>query len=107
MRYFAANDPYGHFPGNYGNTRPVHLHVGSGVYRNIDPPADTRWPHQGNLRFRHDGNTTCNVGMSDGSVRQFRATVGTNNSVTGHDAIRRLFMIHYPPGVTPNLAHPH
>jgi prepilin-type processing-associated H-X9-DG protein len=102
-RYFSPHDPFGAFPpGILGHNVPVRLNVGSIEYRNIDPPADGTFPYQGNLRFRHENQTQCNVAFSDGSVRQFTAVLGADNRVTSHDALRRYFMIHWPPGVRPN-----
>jgi prepilin-type processing-associated H-X9-DG protein len=109
-RYFSPHDPFGSIgPGAFGNERPVSLNVGSYIYYNKDPGpvAFERWPYQGNLRFRHDGQTRCNVAFSDGSVRQFTAVVAADLRVTSHDALRRYFMIHWPPGVTPNPSQPH
>ncbi len=109
-RYFSAHDPFGSIPptGAHGNNRPVTLNVGGFVYFNRDPGpvATDRFPYQGNLRFRHDGQTRCNVAFSDGSVRQFTAVVNPNNTVASHDALRRHFMIHWPPGVRPNPSQP-
>ena len=106
-RYFSPHDPFGFGPGTYGNNLPVQLNVGAIMYRNIDPPAGTQWPWQGNLRFRHDGQTRCNAAFADGSVRQFAAVINPDDTVASHDAIRRYFMIHWPPGVTPNPNFPH
>jgi prepilin-type processing-associated H-X9-DG protein len=61
--------------------------------------------HQGNLRFRHEGETRCNVAFADGSVRQFAAVIGTNNGDI-HNAIRRYFMINWPPNVPPDSSVP-
>jgi prepilin-type processing-associated H-X9-DG protein len=108
-RYFLAHDPFAPFSGGiYGNNRPVRMQVGATVYRNIDPPVDevAGFPFQGNLRFRHNAGTVCNAAFSDGSVRQFTATIGPNKTVTAHDALRRYFMIDWPPGVTPDPAYP-
>jgi prepilin-type processing-associated H-X9-DG protein len=106
FRYYSPHDPYGSIPpGILGNNRPVRLQVGGNNYFNKDPDIVQleRFPYQGNLRFRHDGQTRCNVAFSDGSVRQFTAVVNANNSVASHDALRRYFMIHWPPGVPPNV----
>jgi prepilin-type processing-associated H-X9-DG protein len=106
QRYYNPNDPYAQFPpGTYGNGRPIQLNVGSNAYHNIDPPANSSYPYQGNLRFRHTGNV-CNVGFSDGSVRQFTATVRPDLTVSQHDAIRKYFMIDPPKGVVPNPGFP-
>jgi prepilin-type processing-associated H-X9-DG protein len=98
-RYYSPHDVFGRIPpGIYGNNKPVVLNVGSNVYRNIDPPANTQFPYQGNLRFRHDDQTKCNVLFSDGSVRQLTAVVRADLTVQSHDSLRRYFMIHWPPG---------
>ena len=108
FRYFSPHDPFGQFPpGGFGHNRPVTLNVGGVVYQNIDPPATASYPYQGNLRFRHTDQTQCNAAFSDGSVRQFTATIGTNNTVSSHDALRRYFMIHWPPRTRPNPSVPH
>ena len=111
FRYFSPSDPFASFPpGTYGNSRPIllsHLSLYPGyTYHNIDPKPESYYPYQGNLRFRHSGQTVCNTGYSDGSVRQFTATIGPNNTVTQHNAIRRDFMINYPPGVIPDPSYP-
>jgi hypothetical protein len=46
------------------------------------------------------------VAFSDGSVRAFTAVVRADLTVQSHDALRRYFMIHWPPGVTPNPSVP-
>ena len=77
FRYYSPHDPYGSIPpGILGNNRPVRLNVGGNNYFNKDPDIVQleRFPDQGNLRFRHDGQTRCNVAFSDGSVRQFTAS---------------------------------
>jgi hypothetical protein len=33
--------------------------------------------------------------------------VRPDNTVQSHDALRRYFMIHWPPGVTPDPSRPH
>jgi prepilin-type processing-associated H-X9-DG protein len=106
-RYFSPHDPFGQIPpGVLGNNQPVRLNVGSSLYRNIDPPETASFPYQGNLRFRHAKQTQCNVAFSDGSVRKFTAVVNPDDTVASHDAIRRFFMINWPPGVPPNPAIP-
>ena len=103
-RYYTLADRFANIPpGTFGQNRPVAM--GSG-WRNIDPPASASFPYQGNLRFRHLKDTTCNAGMADGSARQFKARFGTDKSLKGHDALRRYFMIKWPPGVPPDPAVP-
>src|SRR5688500_2371849 len=102
-RYFTAKDIFAHFtPGLFGQNRPVLLNVGGSRFYNRDPgPHDTLHPYQGNLRFRHGKNTTCNVGFSDGSVRQFTGKFKADKSLenpAAHDALRRYFMIKWPTG---------
>jgi prepilin-type processing-associated H-X9-DG protein len=102
-RYFMAGDPYGATPpGAFGQNKPVILNVGTNVFRNKDPNTSTleRFPYQGNLRFRHNKNTMCNVGFADGSVRQFTAKLNRDGQrVQSHDALRRYFMTKWPSGV--------
>jgi prepilin-type processing-associated H-X9-DG protein len=106
-RYYSPHDPFGNIPPNlFGNNKPVTLNVSNYVYRNIDPPPNTPFPYQGNLRFRHDDQARCNALFSDGSVRQLTAVVRPDLTVQSHDAIRRYYMIHWPPGVTPNPSLP-
>jgi len=107
FRYYSPRDVFGLIPpGVFGNNKPVVLNVGGNAYRNIDPPANTSFPYQGNLRFRHDDQTRCNALFSDGSVRQFTAVVRPDLTVQSHDALRRYFTIHWPPGVTPDPSVP-
>ena len=104
-RYFSPSDPYGAIaPGTFGQNRPVQMGI---LFKNIDPPAPLNYPYQGNLRFRHDDQAKCNVAFSDGSVRQFTAVLRPDPTVQTHDALRRYFMIHWPPGVPPNPSEPH
>ena len=110
-RYFTTKDIFAIFPpGVFGQNRPVSLNVGSNIYQNKDPgtTAQERWPYQGNLRFRHNKNTACNVALADGSVRQFTAKLHPDKlRVLSHDALRRYFMIKWPPGVPPNPSIPY
>ena len=111
-RYFTLKDVFGHMQGGaYGQNRPVNLDVGSHVFYNKDPNTSAleRWPYQGNLRFRHNKNTQCNVAFADGSVRQFTAKMQSDpyGRVRSHDALRRYFMIKWPPGVPVNQNIPH
>jgi prepilin-type processing-associated H-X9-DG protein len=108
-RYYNSGDPFGHVaPGTYGNNQPVKLDVGSAVFRNIDPPDSlVGSPYQGNLRFRHSGNTVCNAGFADGHVESFTAVMNGDGTVKSHNALRKYFMILPPAGVTwdPKLPH--
>ncbi len=116
-RYFQQNDPYNNFAGQpgLGNNRPVFLSWPNQPYKNIEPgiPAGggsgieaSRWPFQGNLRFRHNKDTACNAGFSDGSVRQFTAKMNPDKSInqSQHNALRRYFMIKWPAGTPKNAA---
>ena len=110
-RYFSAKDPFGIIPpGVFGQNKPVLLNVGSYVYQNRDcsrVDGPDRWPYQGNVRFRHNKNTSCNVGMADGSVKQFVAKLESDRlRVKSHDALRRNFMIKWPPGVPADTSQP-
>jgi prepilin-type processing-associated H-X9-DG protein len=94
------SDVFSRFPGNLGQNKPVNLHVSSFLWYNIDPPrADVNYPYQGNLRFRHGKNNVCNAGFADGSVREFHIKMRSDKSPREHDALRRYFMIKWPPGV--------
>jgi prepilin-type N-terminal cleavage/methylation domain-containing protein/prepilin-type processing-associated H-X9-DG protein len=115
-RYYSIKDPFARIaPGIFGQNRPVLLNVSQYVFRNIDPGRQTpgqitdteRWPYQGNLRFRHNKGTACNVIFADGSVRQFTAKMNSDKTVKSHDALRRYFMIKWPPGVPPNTSIPY
>jgi hypothetical protein len=101
FRYFTLADRFAHIaPGTFGQNKPISM--GSN-WRNLDPATSaTGFPYQGNLRFRHLKDTTCNAGMSDGSVRQFTAKLNRDRSMRSHDALRRYFMIKWPPGVPPD-----
>lgn len=116
-RYFQESDPYERFVGQpgMGNNRPVHLSWDTSTrkYYNIEPGVpdtggsgigDQRWPYQGNLRFRHNKDTACNAGFSDGSVRQFTAKMNPDKSIDQqkHTALRRYFMIKWPSGTPRN-----
>jgi prepilin-type processing-associated H-X9-DG protein len=109
-RFQTPGDVFGRIPPRaFGQTRPVVLNVGPHVFLNREPGALSveRWPYQGNLRFRHRRNTTCNVGFADGSVRQFAARVNADLTVKSHDALRQYFMLKWPPGVPPDPSVPH
>jgi prepilin-type processing-associated H-X9-DG protein len=112
-RFYTVKDIFAAFPpGIYGQNKPVVLNVGNGRFYNRDPGSiaaegGTQYPFQGNLRFRHQKNSTCNVGFSDGSVRQFTAKVNPDLTVKSHDALRRYFMIKWPTGIRPNRQYPH
>jgi hypothetical protein len=47
------------------------------------------------------------VAFGDGSVRQFTAKVNADRTVRQHDALRRYFMLRWPPGVEPDRTQPH
>ena len=101
--FYDARDVYGFIPpGIRGNNRPIAF---SGAWRNIDPPAP-QINYQGNLRFRHNKNTTCNAGYADGSVRAFTGKFTSNGTVRTHDAIRKLFMPKWPSGLARNTQVP-
>jgi prepilin-type processing-associated H-X9-DG protein len=110
QRYYSTYDPLSRVPpGSFGNNKPVQLDVGSHRFKNIDPPPGTIWPYQGNLRFRHRRETTCNVGFADGSVRSFTGKFTTDARAISHDALRRSFMVKWPSGagVAPSPVLPH
>jgi prepilin-type N-terminal cleavage/methylation domain-containing protein/prepilin-type processing-associated H-X9-DG protein len=104
-RYFSQGDPFAAFQAGFGNNDPVRLNVGSNIFYNIDPqagPGGPSFPYQGNLRFRHQGNTACNAGFVDGHVEAFVAKMNSNKTVKSHNAWRRYFMTKYPTGVAPD-----
>jgi prepilin-type processing-associated H-X9-DG protein len=105
FRYYTVRDVFARIPpGAFGQNRPVTLNVGPHVFYNREPKplAVERFPYQGNLRFRHRRNTTCNAAFFDGSVRQFTAKLNPDLTVKSHDALRRYFMLRWPPGVRPD-----
>jgi prepilin-type processing-associated H-X9-DG protein len=107
FRYFSPNDPFGQFPPfQMSNNAPVRLNVGSNVFTNVDPPEDSHFPWQGNLRFRHNRETQCNVGYADGHVAAYTAKTTSDRKVKSHDALRRYFMIKWPTGVSPDPGSP-
>lgn len=108
-RYFSQADPFAGMGGGLGNNDPVRLNVGGSPFFNIDPlsgPGGPSYPYQGNLRFRHQGNTACNAGFVDGHVEAFLAKVNPDKSVKNHTALRRYFMTKYPSGVIPDPGTP-
>lgn len=116
FRYYMLKDPFSMVPpGVFGQNRPVVMYSsGMVVFRNIDPDSPpssggsgATFPYQGNLRFRHGKGSTCNAGFADGSVRQFTAKVRGDLTVQSHDALRKNFMIKWPPGVPVNTSYPH
>jgi prepilin-type N-terminal cleavage/methylation domain-containing protein/prepilin-type processing-associated H-X9-DG protein len=111
VRYFSPKDPFGRIPpGLYGQNKPVNMNTGSFVWKNIDPAPNSTdgfntYPYQGNLRFRHNKGTTCNVGFADGRVDGLTAklnkdlTMGAQSGVPTHDGLRRYFMTKWPNGM--------
>jgi hypothetical protein len=107
FRYWSVSDPFARMlAGIFGQNRPINLEVKMFPWRNIDPAVQTEAPYQGNLRFRHRKETVCNAGFSDGSVRQFTVRLKPDKSSRGNDALRRYFMIKWPPGVPPDYTRP-
>jgi prepilin-type processing-associated H-X9-DG protein len=90
-RYYSGNDPFAQIPPfQYGNQRPVQM---------VWPPnrdGDEGW---GCLRFRHNRNTTCNVGFADGHVGQFTGRFTSEGKAISHDALRKYFMVKWPSGI--------
>jgi len=109
-RYYSDNDPFGQIPpGTLGNNRPVNMSTPSSVWRNQDIGGTGSGPffsYQGNLRFRHNKESACNVGFSDGHVGQFTAKINGDRTMKSHDALRRYFMIKAPSGVIPDPSFP-
>ena len=107
-RYYMLQDPFAHVPPFiYGQNKPVLMKIGSTVWYNRDPGPSDLWPYNGNLRFRHRKNTTCNVAFADGSVRQFTGRFNPDKSMRQHDALRRYFMVRWPTGLPPHPDYPH
>lgn len=97
--FFDPRDPYGSI-GNpafqkFGNNKPI---IFSTSWKNIDPTGPG-YPYQGNLRFRHNKNTSCNVGFVDGHVEAFRGKFNSDKSMKSHDLLRKYFLLRWPSGV--------
>lgn len=112
FRYYQVKDIYGLLvAGTHGHNGPVKLSMPPphGFYNKDPGPHEGPHPYQGNLRFRHRKDTTCNAGFADGSVRHFTARMGYDRWVQhkGHDAYRRYFMTRWPNGVPVNRDYPH
>jgi prepilin-type N-terminal cleavage/methylation domain-containing protein/prepilin-type processing-associated H-X9-DG protein len=110
QRYYSPHDPFGRVaPFIYGNNRPILLSMRFYPYRNIDPPDGAVFPYEGNLRFRHRKNTSCNVGYADGHVGQFTGKFKSDGTPMSHDAIRKSFMVKWPSGtgIAPDPTLPH
>jgi prepilin-type N-terminal cleavage/methylation domain-containing protein/prepilin-type processing-associated H-X9-DG protein len=108
-RYITVKDIFAQFPGNLGHNRPALLDVHGVRFYNAEPglAQSPPWPYQGNLRFRHRRDTTCNVAFADGSVRQFTAKMNRDKTVKSHDALRRYFQLKWPTGVPVDPTKPH
>jgi len=107
--YYDPADPYSRIPpGVLGNNKPVRFAggTGPGSWRNIDPGVDpdtgSAYPHQGNLRFRHNKNTSCNIAFADGHVESFKGKFNPDNTMKAHDVLRRYFLLRWPSGVPRN-----
>jgi prepilin-type N-terminal cleavage/methylation domain-containing protein len=110
FRYYSVRDPFANpamHGGIFGYQRPITLDVKMYPWRNIDPPDARSSPYQGNLRFRHRGQSACNAGYADGGVRQFTVKLKPDGSARRVDAVRRHFMIKWPQGVPPDYTRPH
>jgi prepilin-type N-terminal cleavage/methylation domain-containing protein/prepilin-type processing-associated H-X9-DG protein len=109
LRFLSARDPFQAVSGGtFAHNRPLELNLPGWTYRNRETISESDfWTYQGNLRFRHRKNTACNVAFADGSVRQFTAKMNPDRSVRSHDALRRYFMLKWPPGVPPDPSLPH
>jgi prepilin-type N-terminal cleavage/methylation domain-containing protein len=107
FRYRGLSDPYAQLAGGvYASSHDVILDVNGSRWKNIDPPQPATVPYQGNLRFRHRLQTACNVGFSDGSVRQFFVKTNSDKTARRVEAPRRNFMIKWPPGVPADETRP-
>ena len=90
----------------------VRFHVSEGLFAPPSPNLGVQiagFPYQGNLRFRHRKNTTCNVGYADGHVGQFTGKFKPDGRPIAHDAIRKSFMVKWPKGegIAPDPSLPH
>jgi prepilin-type processing-associated H-X9-DG protein/prepilin-type N-terminal cleavage/methylation domain-containing protein len=113
-RFYLPNDPYGYYPppppspASYSNSSPERMDVGGNKWYNIDPAPTgpdgfNTYPYQGQLRFRHNKQTTCNVGFADGHVGQFigrfsKDSTGNPRPVTTTMPPRKHFMVKWPSG---------
>jgi prepilin-type processing-associated H-X9-DG protein len=109
--FFDPRDPYARLGptfARFGNTKPVIFKGGTSgdAWRNIDPAIDPNtgsgYPYQGNLRFRHNKNTSCNVAFADGHVESFKAKFNPDNTMRAHDVLRKYFLLKWPAGVPRN-----
>jgi prepilin-type processing-associated H-X9-DG protein len=116
LRYYSIHDPFSRVPpgirGN--NARIVFPSGGSTGWKNIDPPPITpdgfnTFYYQGNLRFRHNKNASCNALYADGRVESLKASFNGDKSMKKHDVPRKAFMIKWPAGtgIGPNRSFPH
>jgi len=101
QRYYSDKDPFAQVPpGLFGNNKPVRMTF----WGNRDGGTT-----QGRLRFRHNRNTTCNVGFADGHVGQFTGRFTSEGKAITHDALRKHFMVKWPSGIgigpDPDLPH--
>ena len=103
FRYYDPADVYARIaPGLYGNNKPLRFNASS--WKNIDPSANINnngpgYPYQGNLRFRHNKDTTVNVGFADGHVEGIKAKLNPDKTMKSNDAVRKLWMIRWPSGI--------
>jgi len=101
QRYYDFGDPYSRLTGGVGNNRPVAV---GGGWRNIDPPGNPPdgfygFPYQGNLRWRHQKNTSVNVGYADGRVESSPGKFQPDGTLRSHDVLRKSFMTKWPSGM--------
>lgn len=112
LRYYTRKDLLAGMPGKLGQSQPVRLSVGLEAFLNIDPVIDLTQsnpqatPYHGNLRFRHQQGTVCNVAFGDGHVDRFVAVPRADKTIQSHNALRRNFMINWPVGIPADPAYP-
>jgi len=112
-RYYNPDDPLAAFGPQYSNNANVVMLVGT-AWKNIDPPGDpanfgfttAQYPYQGNLRYRHNKNTTCNIGFSDGHVGQWVGKFKGDGGIIKYEAPRKSFMVRWPTGISPDPSIP-
>jgi len=87
-RYYDPADVYAAFGQGLGNNDPIQFEPAP-AWQNIDPLETATYPYEGNVRFRHVGNTKCNCLFADGHVA----------ALAKGEMLRNYFMIRWPSGV--------
>jgi prepilin-type N-terminal cleavage/methylation domain-containing protein/prepilin-type processing-associated H-X9-DG protein len=104
-RYYEVNDRYAAMTNpalrRWQQNNPVAF---GNPWYNIDPPPTgpegfNSYYYQGNLRYRHGKNNTCNVGYADGRVEGIQAQFNPDGSMKKPGLVRKNFMIKWPKGM--------